>query len=82
VVNVVLIEAIRSCLKFIYRFPHASFWLQLRWFFRRSTSSYGCKIRLVSLKNTLWVIPAIKFKQLLTFEQIELDEKQQTETGK
>ena len=37
--------------------------------FRRSTSGYGCKIRLVSLKNTLWVIPTIKFKQLLGNKQ-------------
>jgi hypothetical protein len=52
---------------------------QVRWIFRRRTSSYGCNParagRLVSLKNTLWVIPAIKFKQLLTFEQIELNGK-------
>ena len=25
----------RSCLKFIRRFPHVSFWLHLRWIFRR-----------------------------------------------
>ncbi|CAN5774771.1 hypothetical protein BH10BAC3_BH10BAC3_05190 [soil metagenome] len=28
-------RSLRSCLKFIYRFPHGSFWLQLRWIFRR-----------------------------------------------